>query len=62
MPFAFAILTIIIALVSLIGFVRTLRARNVFGAGFAFTSFAVFAFFGVATLIDDIKNVLGTSA
>ncbi|MGM9987123.1 MAG: DUF2759 domain-containing protein [Bacillaceae bacterium] len=42
----------LVAIISLVGFVKSLKSKNVLGAGFSFASVAVFGWFVVMTLLN----------
>lgn len=44
------IITLLVAILSGLGILREIGRKNIFGAGFAFLSFAVFGWFSVMTI------------
>lgn len=45
------LITLAVAILSLLGLITEVKRKNLFGAGFAFVSFAVFGWFSVRTII-----------
>ncbi|RKL68738.1 DUF2759 domain-containing protein [Salipaludibacillus neizhouensis] len=54
------IITLLVAIFSLLGLISQLKVKNFFGVGFAAISFAVFGWFSVRTLISVIISSGGT--
>ena len=53
----FIFVTALIAILCVLGFFRTLKAKNMFGAGFSFVAAAVFGWF---TVMEFIKALITT--
>ncbi|SDN41583.1 DUF2759 domain-containing protein [Alkalicoccus daliensis] len=45
------LITLAVAILSFFGLIKEMKRKNIFGAGFAFVSFAVFGWFSVRTII-----------
>ncbi|MFC7393350.1 DUF2759 domain-containing protein [Scopulibacillus cellulosilyticus] len=53
---AVGIIFLLIAILCLYGAIRALKKRNIFGAGYAIISLAVFGWFSVMTIIDVLQG------
>lgn len=49
------IITLLVAILSGFGILREFRRKNLFGAAFAFLSFAVFGWFSVMTILSSFS-------
>ncbi|MFC0188276.1 DUF2759 domain-containing protein [Fictibacillus aquaticus] len=56
-----AIITGLVAILAAFGLLRTLKIKNLFAAGFAFLTFAVFGWFTVMTVLDVFLGGGGSS-
>lgn len=62
MVFIFYITTFLITLFSLWGLIRTIKEKNLFGAGFSFIAFALFGWFTTMSIYEIIVNALDKAA
>lgn len=52
----FGIITLLITILSGFGIIREFGRKNIFGAGFAFLSFAIFGWFSVMTIFSILTD------
>ncbi|WP_027963436.1 DUF2759 domain-containing protein [Halalkalibacillus halophilus] len=57
--FIFAVLMLLVAILSAIAIPRELKKRNFFSLGFAGLSLVLFGWFSIATIISQFGNLMG---